>query len=85
MFSKLINYIFFIDDKKKEIEPKYFYDFKLYLSDGTLFLEEKSVKVVHWSNNIYFLYDKDTNAKKKIHKGNDMLLIMDNQVSSDKF
>ena len=74
----------FLKIKIKEIEDKKqkrsYYDLKLYLDNGTLFMEEKKVCVVHWDKNIYILYDEENNHIKRFHKGNNMLLILENKI-----
>ena len=76
---KMIKEFFALPDTSEDTKEINFYDLKLYFEDGSIFLEEKNVRVVHWDRNIYIVYDKDNNFKIRFHKGNNMLLVMSNK------
>ena len=77
---KMIKEFFLVKKSVSIDQKKNYYDLKLYLEDGTLFLKEDFVNVVHWDNTIYILYDKDGKYKMKIDKGNNTLLVLDNKI-----
>jgi len=80
MIKKIKNF-FTIPDISQYPKEINFYDITLYLEDGTIFLEEEYVDIVHWDDNIYIVYDKDNNFKMRFHKGDNMLLVMNKKIT----